>query len=302
MNIDFAFRQLRYFVVVAEELNFTRAAERLQIAQPPLSRQIQSLEQSLGVVLLERTNRRVALTAAGEVFLVECRQVLRQIERGVQAAQRVAQGEVGQITIGFEGSVHNDRILSLVQQFRLQFPDVALVMQESPSAKQVAGLQQGQLDIGLIEPIAASHAIAMMTLFSEPLVVALPESHALASESPVQLRQLKGESWITGRSGDGCGLLLRILSACQDAGFSPNIQQETNDLQMTLGFVASGMGITVLPESSTPKQSGIVYCPIAPPIPEIQLAIAWQEPVRSPITRSFLQIVENHFEYKNSAE
>ena len=128
MDIDFAIRQLRYFVVVAEELNFTRAAVRLQIAQPPLSRQIQNLEQTLGFTLLERTNRRVALTAAGEVFLTECRQILSQIERGVLLAQRVAQGEVGQLIVGFEGASHNEIVLDIIRQLRTRFPDVELIM------------------------------------------------------------------------------------------------------------------------------------------------------------------------------
>ncbi|MEM7796114.1 MAG: LysR family transcriptional regulator, partial [Cyanobacteria bacterium P01_C01_bin.118] len=155
MDIDFSVRQLRYFVVVAEELNFTRAAEKLQIAQPPLSRQIQSLEQTLGFRLLERTNRRVALTAAGDVFLTDCRQILTNLEQGIRSAQRVAQGAAGQLIMGFEGAAHNDLILEIIRQFRAQFPDIELIMEEMPSGKQVDALRQGQLDVGLIEPIAA---------------------------------------------------------------------------------------------------------------------------------------------------
>ena len=135
MDVDFSIRQLRYFVVVAEELNFTRAAEQLKIAQPPLSRQIQNLEQTLGFTLLERTNRRVALTPAGEVFLAECRQILNQIEQGVRAAQRIAHGETGQLVIGFEGAAHNQLILEIIRQFRTQFPDVKLIVQEMPSLR-----------------------------------------------------------------------------------------------------------------------------------------------------------------------
>ena len=290
MDIDFAIRQLRYFVVVAEELNFTRAAVRLQIAQPPLSRQIQNLEQTLGFTLLERTNRRVALTAAGEVFLTECRQILSQIERGVLLAQRVAQGEVGQLIVGFEGASHNEIVLDIIRQLRTRFPDVELIMQEMSSGKQVEAIRQQQLDIGLIEPIAARDDIEMMSLLSESLVVALPDTHPLARQEEIALSQLADDPWVTGRSHYGCGLLLRILEACQQAGYTPKVQQETNDLQMILGFVASGLGVTLLPESSMRSQKGVVYCSIQPPVPEVQLAIAWNR--QTPVIDSFLLVVE----------
>ncbi|ESA38203.1 family transcriptional regulator [Leptolyngbya sp. Heron Island J] len=290
MDADFSIRQLRYFMVVAEELNFTRAAERLQIAQPPLSRQIQSLEQTLRFTLLERTNRRVALTPAGEVFLAECRQILNQMEQGIRAARRVAHGEAGQLFLGFEGAAHNQLILEIIRQFRTQFPDVELIMQEMPSGKQVEALQQEQLDMGLIEPIAAEDGLKVAPLLSEPLIVALADSHPLTCEEHIDLSQLADEPWVTGRSNDGCGLLLRLLDACHQAGFAPKVKQETNDLLMTLGFVASGLGITLLPKSSRLAQAGIAYRPIQPPTPEVQLAIAWHQ--QSPVVESFLQVVE----------
>lgn len=292
MDIDFAIRQLRYFVAVAEELNFTRAAERLQIAQPPLSRQIQSLEQALGFMLLERTNRRVTLTAAGDVFLAECRQILNQVEHGVRVAQRVAQGEIGQLVVGFEGAAHNSLILGIIRQFRARFPDTDLIMQEMSSGKQVEALQQRHLDVGLIEPIAAEGDIQIEPLLSEPLVVTLGKHHALAQEKQIALSQLADEPWVTGRNRYGCGLLLRILEACREAGFTPKVQQETNDLQMTLGFVASGLGVALLPESSTLAQEGIVYRSLQPPVPQARLAIAWHAEQKLPVVDSFLQVVE----------
>ena len=290
MDVDVSIRQLRYFVVVAEELNFTRAAEQLKIAQPPLSRQIQSLEQILGFTLLERTNRRVALTPAGTVFLAECRQIINQVEQSIRTAQRVAHGEAGQLVLGFEGAAHNQLILEIIRQFRTQFSHVELIMQEMPSGKQVEALQQGQLDIGLIEPIVAGEALKIASLLSEPLVVALADSHPLAAEEHLALSQLADEPWVPGRSKYGCGLLLRILDACHQAGFTPNVKQETNDQQMTLGFVASGLGIALLPKSSRLLQTGIVYRPIQPPAPNVQLAIAWHQ--SSPVINSFLHVVE----------
>lgn len=290
MDVDFSIRQLRYFIVVAEELNFTRAAERLQIAQPPLSRQIQNLEQALGFKLLERTNRRVALTAAGDVFLAECHQILSRIEQSIRAAQRIACGEAGQLIVGFEGAAHNKLIFEIIRQLRTQFPEVELIMQEMPSGKQVEALQQGRLDVGLIEPIAANGDIEIVPLFFEPLVVALTDTHPLARKDQIALSQLAEEPWVTGRSNYGCGLLLRILDLCRQTGFTPKVHQETNDLQMTLGFVASGLGVTLLPQSSRLAQPGVVYRPMEPPTPEVQLAIAWKR--KSPVVDSFLKVVE----------
>ncbi len=292
MTTDIELRQLRYFVAVAEELNFTRAAERLQIAQPPLSRQIQGLEKALGVDLLERTNRRVALTAAGQVFLNECRQILTHVDRAVRNSQRAARGETGQLVVGFEGSVHNDVVLKTIRKFRNQFPDVELVVQEMPSGKQIKGLQKGRIELGFLEPIMATADIAVELLMTEPLIVALAETHTLATQEQLTLAQLAQESWITGRSDEGCGLLIRILDACRQAGFTPTVQQETSDPQMMLGLVAAGLGVTLLPSSARSFfQTGVTYRPLQPPVPEVELAIAWQPSNQSPVLKAFLQTI-----------
>ncbi|MEM1366483.1 MAG: LysR substrate-binding domain-containing protein [Cyanobacteria bacterium P01_H01_bin.15] len=296
MKTDLELRQLRYFVVVAEELNFTRAAERLQIAQPPLSRQIQSLEKTLDVELLQRTNRRVALTAAGQVFLTECQQILSRVEQSIHKTQRVARGEVGQLTIGFEGAFHHDTVLDIIQKFRGQFSEVELVLQEMPSGQQMGALQQQVIDVGFVDPILTDRTVARHNLFSEPLVAVLASTHHLAQEKNLNLNQLAKESWITGRSGAGCGLLQRIMTSCQQAGFNPNVQQETNDIQMTLGFVASGLGITLLPVSALiPQPPGITACEITFPISEVELAITWEPQNKSPVLKMFLALVQSLF-------
>ncbi|NJN21529.1 MAG: LysR family transcriptional regulator [Leptolyngbya sp. RL_3_1] len=293
MTTDLELRQLRYFVVVAEELNFTRAAERLQIAQPPLSRQIQGLEKALGVDLLERTNRRVALTAAGQVFLSECRQILAHLDRTVRNTQRAAQGETGQLVVGFEGSVHNDVVLKTIRKFRHQCPDVELIVQEMPSGRQLEGLHKGRLDLGFVEPIMATADVVVEPLIAEPLIVALAETHPLADHKQLTLTQLAQESWITGRSDEGCGLLVRILAACRQAGFTPKVQQETNDPQMMLGLVAASLGVTLLPTSARSFfQTGVTYRPLQPPVPEVELAIAWHSGNQSPVLRAFLQTIQ----------
>ena len=173
---------------------------------------------------------------------------------------------------------------------------IELTMQEMPSGKQVDALQQGQLDVGLLEPIVVGSELKVMPLLSAPMVVALSDTHPLAQAAQLTLNQLAHEPWVTGRSDYGCGLLMRILEACHRAGFKPKVQQETNDLQMILGFVAAGYGVTLLPESSRMVHSGVVYCPLEPPAPEVELAIAWHPERKSPVVDSFLKTVEAHLD------
>ncbi|MEO1209708.1 MAG: LysR substrate-binding domain-containing protein [Cyanobacteria bacterium J06638_20] len=292
LNIEL--RQLRYFVAVAEELNFTRAAERLQIAQPPLSRQIQALEKALGLELLERSQRRVQLTPAGNVFLEECRRLLAQLDVSIDLTQRTARGETGQLSIGFEGSSQNDLLVKAVRLFHTQFPEVELVLQELSSGEQVEALRRHQIGLGFLEPNLPMDDLSVEVLQSEPLVVVLAETHALSNQPHIRLSQLAEDSWITGSRKTYCGLLIQILNACRQAGFDPRIGHETNDMQMLLGFVAAGLGVTLLPTSvqSSPYQ-GVVYRPLTPPVPTVELAIAWHPDNRSPVLKAFLQVIHD---------
>jgi DNA-binding transcriptional LysR family regulator len=290
---DIEFRQIRYFVIVAEELNFTRAAERLQIAQPPLSRQIQSLETALGVELIDRSRRRVRLTPAGNVFLEQSRQLLRQLEIAIRAAQRVDRGEIGRLVVGFEGSGHSSRVLQVVQAFRSQFPDVEFVLQEMTSKQQVEALGDRLIDLGFIEPAMATDKVAIETLLTEPLMAVLAAHHPLAQQEHLALSQLATEPWITGRSNIGCGLLSRITAACAEADFTLDVRQETNDIQMMLGFVAAGLGVTLLPASvSRDSSPEVAYRPLKPPTPTVGLAIAWNPAENTAPLSAFLQTVK----------
>lgn len=296
MDTDIELRQLRYFSVVAEELNFTRAAERLQIAQPPLSRQIQNLEKALQVELLQRTNRRVTLTPAGVVFLAECRQILSHLEQSIRMTQRADQGEIGQLIIGFEGSFHGQTVLSVIQNFRSHFPDVKLILQEMTSVQQMDALHQKLIDVGFVDPVIGREDISLIKVLAEPLVLVLATSHPLANQDSLDLKQLEQESWITGRRDKGCGLLMRLLEAFRQAGFVPNIQQETNDTQMTLGSVASGLGVTLLPVSAAASGcGGITYRALNSPLPQVELAVAWECHNSSSVLKSFLGIVQEMF-------
>ncbi len=298
MNSDIELRQLRYFLAVAEELHFTRAAERLRIAQPPLSRQIQNLEQALGVKLFERTNRRVSLTVAGQTFLEEVRKILQAIEQGIHRTQQVSLGKAGRLKIGFEGSISHDSFLTIVRQFRQQYPGIEIIVREMSSGNQVAALQKGDIDIGAIDPLFATADLTLQLLLKEPLAAAMNRSHPLADRESIRLSELSEDDWVTGQHNGRCGLLRRLLDACSMYGFVPEIRQEANDLQMMLGLIASGLGVTLLPKSvAAIATSDVKFVPLEAaipelPTPEIQVAVAWPKQHCSPQLQAFLEVAQ----------
>ena len=289
---DIELRHLRYFVAVAEELNFTRAAERLQMAQPPLSRQIQRLEKELGVELLQRTQRRVELTAAGQIFLSECYQILSQIDVSILTTQRAARGEIGRLVIGFEGSFNYEVVPLAIQAFHSQFPNVGVTLQEMSSGDQVEALRGDRIELGFIVPPIPTEGFEIEVLLAEPLMAAIAATHPLVNYEQLALSQLADEPWITGSSESHCGLLAQILNVCDQTGFIPAIRQETNEIQMALGFVAAGLGVTLLPASSRQfRRTGVAYRPLNPPVPEIELAMAWPSHRDSPVVGAFVKTV-----------
>jgi DNA-binding transcriptional LysR family regulator len=287
-------RSLKYFVVVAEELNFGRAANRLQIAQPPLSRQIQRLERELGVELFERLNRRIQLTPAGHVLLQEARQLLLQVEQVISLTQKAGRGEVGQLVVGFEGSFSYDIVPFSFKAFQAQYPDVTLVVHEMTTGNQQQALLENQIDIGFVVPPIDNTQLSVETVLREKFVLAVPEAHPLATQSEVRIHNLVNEPFVMGPHEKQCGLYLQVLRICEEAGFSPIIVQETNEIQMLLGFVAAGLGISLLPASVRSFQrSGIAYCDLHPPVPEIELAIAWKTEHPSLVLQRFLAVVRD---------
>lgn len=294
METNIELRQFRYFIATAEELNFTKAAERLKITKPTLSRQIQSLEKSLGITLLERANHKISLTTAGETFLVECRQILKGIEQSIQLTKKVANGEVGQLVMGFERVINNQIILQIVRQFHTDFPGVDLVIQEMSSGKQIEALRQKKMAVGLIDPIIATPDIQCISLVKEPLVAVVSERHPLAGMEHIALKDLAADLWVTSPNNGNCGLLKRMLEACQEAGFYPQIRQEANDIQMMLSFVTSEFGVTLLPLSArTLARPGVRFIPLLEPVPEVEVAIARLADTPSLLIDSLFQTVQS---------
>lgn len=288
------FRQLHYFLAVAESLSFSQAARQLNMAQPPLTRQIQQLEQELGVQLFNRNSRRVELTEVGSVFVEEARRILGQVERSVEITQRVSRGEVGRLAIAFEGSSAYDVIPASLKIYRERYPDVQLVMLGMTTAQQVEALRQKQIQVGFVVPPLQDQVndLVLETVLEAPLILALPESHPLAAQSKVKVRSLVNEAFILGQRNSGCGWYDQVITLCRRAGFSPHVVQEVNEMQVLLGLVAAGLGIAILSGAAKQFQrSGIVYRELQPASPEVALAIVWQEGDSSVVLQSFLKTV-----------
>lgn len=283
---------LRYFVAVAEELHFGRAATRLHITQPALSRQIRALEEELGIELLRRTKRTVELTEAGATFLVEVRKALQQVESAILVAQRVARGEIGSLRIAFTPSAMHTVLPKILKQFRDRYPNVKLEMTELCTLDQIDELRTEIVDIGFLHPPIDAPFLNLFPLQGERLVVALPQTHALAKQKHIPLKSLAIEPFILHPRYEGPVLYDRILNLCRNAGFEPRIVHEEVKHQTRVGLVAAGFGITFVPESLQQSDlDGVSYCTLVGESPELQLAVAWRREHESPAIKAFLQVI-----------
>jgi DNA-binding transcriptional LysR family regulator len=289
-------RHLRYFVVVAEELHFGRAAERLGLTQPALSKQIRCLEQELDFPLFHRTKRWVKLTRAGHVFLEQSRQLLEQADYASQLARRTARGELGQLAIAFKTSALHSFLPDVVQAFRERHQDVDLSMNELCTEAQVEALHKGQLDLGFLHPPIRQKSLTLKPMLKEAFVVVLPKQHPLLLYDLIPVKVLAQESFIIPPRGEEPVLYDQFFELCQRIGFQPTVVQETCHYQTRIGLVAAGMGVTFVPESVqhfTPP--GAVCRAIEGPNLTLELVAAWRKDSTSPVLRAFLQVMEELF-------
>ncbi len=276
-------RRLRYFVAVAEELHFGRAARRLNVSQPPLSVQIRTLEREIGAPLLVRTQRRVELTEAGRVLLDEARRLLSQAEAAVVHARRAAQGTVGHLTIGFVSTVDYSILPPLVRRFRQRHPGIALKLLELTGDRQQALLQSGELDLGLSILPSPAPGLTMRPVFREPLIAAVPASHSLAGRRRTALRSLAAEPFIQFPRELAPGLYDLAIAACQKAGFTPHLAQEAIQMQTILGLVAAGLGVAVVPQCMSKLQRPDVrYLALDARGFEVETVALWHSENRAP--------------------
>lgn len=297
-------RHLRYFVAVAEELHFGRAAQRLHIVQPALSKQIASLETELGVQLFHRTKRRVTITSAGQALYDEVRVILQRVERAVETAQLTAAGQIGSLDLGFVGPAMWSILPDLLDEHHRRLPDVRFRLSELSSVAQVAGVRDGTLDAGFVRlPLQGSDDVDFRVVHREPFVVTLPEHHPAAALPSVDLATLADEPFIFVLRRVEPGYHDRCIALCQSYGFSPNIAEEGNGPMAICGMVASGLGITLSPASIVDARwPGVAFCELATPSLELELAIATRREEPSAALGAFLQTIDDMEAARNAPQ
>ncbi len=286
-------RHLHYFIAVAEELHFSRAAERLHISQPPLSQQIRGLEDELGVKLFERTKRQVQLTEAGKVFLERSYGVLTQLEQTIEVTQRIGRGEIGRLAIGFVGSATYTVLPDILSVFREQFPAVELRLHELTTQEQIQALHHKQVDVGIVRSAIIEPGLSIECILQESLVLALPQTHPLSTQVNVSLSALASELFILFPAKMGPIFYEQIINMCQQAGFRPKVAQEAVQMQTIIGLVAAGLGIAFVPASlQNFHRSGVIYRPLQEQTPKTGLYLAWRQHDSSPVIRAFLNLAQ----------
>lgn len=276
-------RQLRYFIAVAEESSFSRAARRLHISQPPLSTQIMTLEEELGIRLFNRSNRGVSLTAAGSVFYAEMRAVLVRLEHGKTRARQAGQGHVGALSVGFVSIADYGILPPALKEFRTRFPAVEVQLHELTTDLQIREMRAGRLDLGCTGSPPRSRPGAIL---HEELVLAVPTGHRLTkTKSALDLAAFAKESFIVPPRDIAPGLYDLIISRCYSSGFVPRITQHARQMQTVISLVAAGMGVALVPSSvQNLKRAGVHYERIRGASANIEIGI-----LRSPSINSELQ-------------
>jgi len=286
-------RRLRYFTTVAEERHFGRAARRLRIAQPPLSRQIQALEEELGFRLFERSSRHVRLTPAGEALLAGTPRVFEAVDLAIRDARRAAAGQAGRLVVGYPSSVAFTGLVEILRAFRARSPDVEVVLRELPPQEQIDALLDGRMDVGFVRAPVDQPELATRIVRRETLVVALPEDHPLAKRERIPLELLTREPFVTFPRTRGAAFFDMLMRLCHEAGFTPRIVQEAPQLDL-VSLVAAGFGVAIVPGSvRAARRPGVVFRAIKGS-PRADLLVVWprHSDVRLPVVRDFLEVVE----------
>jgi DNA-binding transcriptional LysR family regulator len=250
-SIEMELRHLRYFLAVAEELNFTRAARRLNIAQPPLTQQIKALEAEMGVTLFDRTGYRVELTDAGKAFVPQVARILADVRNAVFIAKRAAAGDVGHVRVGFtESASFNPLVTAAFRNFRQAYPEVEVSLEENPTTVLAAALREGRVDAAFLRPpLRTMEGIALHIIDEEEMLVAVSNGHPLAARADLEIKDLTDETFVLYPRVERPGLADTVIAACEKAGFSPKVKQYTPQLSSTINLVAASMGVSIVPRS-----------------------------------------------------
>jgi DNA-binding transcriptional LysR family regulator len=288
--------QLRCFVMVAEELHFGRAARRLFMTQPPLSRQIQLLERSLGVTLFERNNRQVRLTVAGQHFVRDARHVLAYTEQAGASARRLAAGEAGQLLLGFTAVSGYRLVPGLLAHAAETLPKVAVELQEMVSSAQVQALAARMLDIGFVRQAVPGLHLDYELICNEPMVVAMPYGHSLSAQESVPLQALDQQPFIMYSAQEGRYFYDSIVGLCASAGISPRYAHSMGQTHSVLGLVRAGLGIALVPQSAADLGMGqVIFRPLRDAQPRAHLYLATHRDNDNPTLRPFKDMALKYF-------
>ena len=283
-------KPLRYFVMLAETRHFGRAAARLNLSQPPLSRQLAALEASLGVTLIERSPRSVTLTAAGERFYADAKAILASVEQAVSNAQAAASGEAGKLAIGFTMCAAYNVVPGYARAFGAAYPEVALSLREVVSNDLAAQVVAGHIDAAIMFPHVPGKGLATRTILREPLCVALSRGHPRARARRLKIAQLAGEPFVLASEEVAPTLRATILEHCRSGGFEPDIRFEVQLQQTVLSLVDEGVGVALVPASMRKAQlAGVVFKPLVD-APLVEQVLAWSPANRNPCLARFLEL------------
>jgi DNA-binding transcriptional LysR family regulator len=298
MDHEIELRHLRYFVIVAEELHFGRAAQRLHLSQPPLSQQIRRLEELLGYPLFVRTSRAVRLTGAGAVFLERARRTLRKMEEDVEAMRSIGRGEAGSLSVGFIGSGMLTRLPAMLGYYRSHFPKVSLQLRELYTSGVIQALLEGSLDVGFLRDGGPTDGLVVETLFSEPFRAILPARHPLARKSAnraIDPAELRDEPFVFFSPTAGTRAYETPISLCEAAGFRPRVVQEAPQWLTIVRLVGAGLGVSITPSCVERIQTRDVVSRrlrVRPGTEDVKskIELAWRANENRPIVETFCRI------------
>jgi DNA-binding transcriptional LysR family regulator len=292
MSENIELRHLRYFLALAEELHFTRAADRLGIAQPPLSQQIQRLEELLGAKLFVRRPE-VKLTDAGEALLTVARRTLAQAEQGIEEVRRAGRGEGGTLLVGFATSTLLGPLPDLIRSYRKRYPEVRLSLRELSTADQQKALDNGMIEVGFLREPIADETLTCETILSEPFALVLPPRHPLTKRTKIDMADVAAEPFVHFPREVAPTLYDQVMGICRDAGFTPLVAQEASEWLTIVGLVEAGLGVSVVPSSFGKLGWGSVqYRPLSKIKKQTSIALCYKAESLSTQGRQFIQLVE----------
>lgn len=291
------FRQLRHFLIVAEELHFGRAAQRLGIAQPPLSQSIKRLEADLGFELFDRSSRRVELSAAGRAFLPDVKSALIQLSGGAQQALRVARGDIAELDVGFISMALFKALPTLMHRAREAMPSVHIKLIEQSSVEQIESLRAGKIDLALVSPAPRMlDGLESLVIERSRNVAAIPETWPLAEKAAIRLADLADLPFVMPPFGHGAHSIAPLLAACEAAGFTPKVRQEAFQTFTMLSLTAAGFGVCIVPETAAGTgMKGVRFVPITdlPPNLWMDLVAAWLPGSASPALKAVVEAMRH---------